>query len=105
MKRFKVLHKSTDQEPIQTLGGCNVKINYLIDDELNVWEVFKGDSEIVIEKNSDLYVQFENMEDINRLQKLKADHHKIESGTHGFAKDGSMSKHGIKARPTFTICK
>ena len=50
-----------------------------------------------------MYVQFDNTtQDINRLQKLKADHYKIESGTHGFSSDGSVAKDGIKPPPVFT---
>ena len=101
MKQFSILNKQTELlAPTAFAWG---EVRYFIDDELNVWQVFKGDGETVIEKNPDLYVQFDNTtQDINRLQKLKADHYNIESGTHGFSRDGSVAKDGIKPPPVFT---
>jgi len=100
MKQFTILNKQTElSAPTAFAWG---EVRYLIDDGLNVWQVFKGDGETVIEKNPDLYVQFDNTsQEMNRLQKLKADYHKIENGTHGFSKDGNVSKDGIKPPSVF----
>lgn len=99
MSYFNILNKQTDAPPEPPL---NYTINYFIDKDLNVWEVFKGDGEVIVEKNPNLYVQFTKKGDMNRVQKMKADLVKIESGTHGFDSNGNVTKDGMKVPPIFT---